>query len=155
MLKLVLLLFAGLFANHVYAQSSAPPLGGAALADWLQAGDYKSWRAEGAVHESQGPHFGRVRAYLNQPLFDSLTADNKQHPKGAVAVKELYGEDGDAVRGWAVGIKTGQNSDGGANWYWYELFDGRTVRDGQGVVLCSACHSTGRDYVLTPWPLKP
>ena len=137
----------------IHAQSPAPPLGGTALAEWLQAGHYKTWQAESAVHASTGPHFGKVRAFLNPALFDSMTAQSGQHPRGAVAVKELYG-DGDTVRGWAVAIKIAAESSGGSNWYWYEIFDNRTVRDARGVPLCSGCHSTGRDYVLTPWPLK-
>ena len=153
LMSTVLALALGLVASGVHAQSPAPPLGGTALAEWLKAGHYKTWRAETGVHGSEGPHFGKVRAFLNPALFDSMKTQSKQHPKGAVAVKELYG-DGDTVRGWAVAIKTASESDGGSNWYWYEFFEDRTVRDGKGVPLCSGCHSAGRDYVLTPWPLN-
>ena len=149
----VLILVLLLKASVVHAQSPAPPPGGAALAEWLQAGHYKTWQSESAVHASAGPHFGKVRAFLNTALFDSRTAQNEQHPKGAVAVKELYGN-GDTVRGWAVAIKLAPESNGGSNWYWYEIFDRSTVRDARDAPLCSGCHSTGRDYVLTPWPLK-
>lgn len=72
------------------------------------------------VHDSQGPHFGKVRAYLNPALYDSLNAKAAQHPNGAVAVKELYG-DGQTLRGWSVAIKTAADSGGGANWHWYEI----------------------------------
>ena len=130
-----------------------PPRGGTALETWLKAGHYKSWRAESDVHDSQGPHFGKVRAYLNPALYDSLNAKAAQHPNGAVAVKELYG-DGQTLRGWSVAIKTAVDSGGGANWYWYEIYNDKVVKDGQGVLLCRSCHFTGRDYVLTPWPLK-
>ena len=129
------------------------PLGGAALEAWLKAGHYKTWRAESGVHDSQGPHFGKVRAYLNPALYTSLNVKTSQHPKGAVAVKELYG-DGDTVKGWSVAIKTAADSSGGNNWYWYEIYENKIVKDGQGVLLCRSCHFTGRDYVLTPWPLK-
>lgn len=135
------------------AQTADVPLGGAALEAWLQAGHYRQWRGESKAHSSQGPHFGKVRAYLNPVLFDSLNAGNKAHPKGAVAVKELYGE-GDQVLGWSVAIKTDAASAAGANWYWYEKFEARVVADGKGILLCRSCHLTGRDYVLTPWPLK-
>ena len=148
--SIVALLFT---VSVVHAQSPAPPLGGMALAEWLQAGHYKTWQAESAVHGSAGPHFGKVRAFLNPALFDSMNTQREQHPRGAAAVKELYG-DGDTVRGWAVAIKLASESSGGSNRYWYEIFDNSTVRDDKGVPLCSSCHSTGRDYVLTPWPLK-
>lgn len=145
---------ASLFSITAYAQSLEPPLGGPELAEWLQAGHYKSWQAESRIHPSHGPHFGKVRAYLNPVLFESMQANNKEHPVRSVAVKELYG-DGDTVQGWAVEIKTATGQkDGGNNWYWYEIFSNRTVRDAQGVALCSGCHNTGRDYVLTPWPLQ-
>jgi len=135
------------------AQTPALPLGGAALEAWLKAGHYKTWRGENGPHASQGPHFGKVRAWLNPALFESLQSKTRQHPQGAVAVKELYG-DGDTVQGWSVAIKTGADSAGGSNWYWYEIFQNKVIRDGQGVLLCRGCHFTGRDYVLTPWPLK-
>jgi hypothetical protein len=140
-------------AGLARAQTPAPPPGGAALEAWLQAGHYKSWRGESGPHVSQGPHFGKVRAWLNPALFESLQAKTRQHPQGAVAVKELYG-DGETVQGWSVAIKTGADSAGGSNWYWYEIFQGKVIKDGQGVLLCRGCHFTGRDYVLTPWPLK-
>lgn len=76
----------------------------------------------------------------------------KQHPKGAAAVKELYGQ-GDNVKGWSVSIKT-DGGDSGTGWYWYETYEARRVADGQGVLLCRSCHFTGRNYVLTPWPLS-
>ena len=140
-------------AGIAVAQAPEPPPGGAALEAWLKAGHYKTWRAESAIHGSQGPHFGKVRAYLNPVLSESLTSKAQQHPKGAVAVKELYGE-GEALQGWSVAIKTAAESGGGSNWYWYEIFQNKLIKDGQGVLLCRGCHFTGRDYVLTPWPLK-
>jgi hypothetical protein len=134
------------------ARAADVPPTGAALGPWLEAGHYKHWRAESGVHASAGPHFGKVRAYLNPVLFGSMQSDAARHPQGAAAVKELYGA-GETVKGWAVYIKTGVG-DAGTDWYWYEKFDARVVADGQGVLLCRSCHFTGRDYVLTPWPLK-
>lgn len=152
-LTMLLLLVSPASIHHVYAQVPTPPLGGEALLQWLQAGHYKDWHAESGIHESDGPHFGKVRAFLNSTLFDSMNQKAHQHPEGSVAVKELYG-DSEEVKGWAVGIKMAEESDGGANWYWYEYFDNDTVKDGKGVFLCSICHRSGQDYVLTPWPLK-
>lgn len=149
----IIIVLLPVFAFSVQAQPPAPPPGGATLLQWLQAGHYKNWHAESDIHESAGPHFGRVRAFLNPVLFESMKNNSAQHPTHSATVKELYG-DGEKLRGWAVGIKTAEESDGGANWYWYEYFNNDTVRDGQGVVLCSVCHRSGKDYVLTPWPLK-
>lgn len=132
---------------------SEPPLGGDALLQWLKAGHYTSWQSESGIHASSGPHFGKVRAFLNPALFNSMNNRSDQHPAGSIAVKELYGES-NTIKGWAVGIKTADLSDGGSNWYWYEYFDNSTVKDGQGVFLCSICHRSGQDYVLTPWPLQ-
>lgn len=140
-------------ANITQAEPTEPPLGGAALETWLKAGHYKTWRSESAAHASQGPHFGKVRAYLNPVLIESLQSKARQHPKAAVAVKELYG-DGKTVLGWSVAIKTEADSGGGSNWYWYEIFQNKVIKDSQGALLCRSCHFTGRDYVLTPWPLK-
>ncbi len=123
-------------------QASEPPLGGTALAEWLGAGHYRQWRGESQIHALQGPHFGRVRAYLNPALFESLSTGKKDHPKGVVAVKELYGS-GDQVLGWSVAIKTEAASAAGANWYWYEQFEARVVADAKGVLLCRGCHLTG------------
>lgn len=152
-LLMMLVLISTVGIQQVYAQTPKPPLGGEALLQWLQAGHYKDWHAESGIHESDGPHFGKVRAFLNSILFDSMNLKAQQHPEDSVAVKELYGES-EEVKGWAVGIKMAEESDGGANWYWYEYFNNNTVKDGKGVFLCSACHHGGQDYVLTPWPLK-
>ncbi len=144
----------GIFATTPSPKAFADvPWGGPALRSWLEAGQYRQWRGESQAHSSQGPHFGKVRAYLNPVLFDSMSAGKKDHPKGSVAVKELYG-DGDKVLGWSVAIKTDAASSFGTNWYWYEKFEDRVVADGKGVLLCRSCHIAGRDYVLTPWPLK-
>lgn len=124
-----------------------------ALLAWLQAGRYLAWPAESAPHASAGPHGGRVRTYLNDPLFASLDAGDAQHPAGAVAVKELFlGRD--EVSGWAVMVRLQPASDGGRGWYWYEYFGPGQVFQGVGLRACTGCHSTGRDYVRIPFPLQ-
>jgi hypothetical protein len=130
-----------------------PPTEPDALLLWLQAGSYGAWAAESAPHQSTGPHGGRVRTFLNPALFDSLTAGQAQHPAGAVAVKELY-LNSQRVRGWAVMVKLADDSDGGRNWYWYEYFGSGEPFSGNGLGICTGCHSTGRDYVRIPFPLS-
>ena len=127
------------------------PTGEAALLPWLEAGQYLDWPAEAAIHASTGPHFGRVRTFLREDLADSLAAGAAQHPVESAAVKELYGEDGDTIRGYSVMVRTSDQADGDG-WYWLERYDGRTYADGEGVGGCTGCHSAGVDFILTPWP---
>ncbi len=130
-----------------------PPQGGAALQAWLEAGHYLSWAAESAPHASTGPHFGKVRTFVNAPLEASLAAGAAAHPAGAAAVKELYGS-GDTVAGWAVAVKLQAASALGEGWHWYERYQGSTYADAAGAGLCTGCHSAGKDFILTPSPLK-
>ena len=128
-----------------------------ALHEWLRAGSYLAFPAESGPHPSAGPHGGDVRTFLAPRLADSLATGAPQHPAGAAAVKELYGQS-TTVTGWAVSVKTGECSDGGDGIYWYEVFDTAPGTQpgfaGAGLALCTNCHDAGRDFVLTPWPLQ-
>lgn len=132
---------------------------GPELRTWLDERRYADWQAESAPHASLGPHFGRVRTFFNESLFASLEAGNGEHPQGSAVVKELYGN-GAEVRGWSVMIKQAPTSDGGANWYWLEVFDTSIFADGPNAGICTGCHTsnfrglTNRDLVLTPFPLQ-
>ena len=130
-----------------------PPIEAAALRAWLEAGSYLDWRAESAPHPSTGPHFGIVRVFVNDALFASLTDGLSQHPSGAAAVKELYGSTASTVGGWAVMVKTQEDSDVGNGWYWLETF-GSFSTGGLGIRGCTVCHSSGRDFVRIPFPLQ-
>jgi hypothetical protein len=134
-----------------------PPVGHDSLFQWLKAGNYKSWVSESKPHPSAGPHPQAVIAFLNESLNASLAAGNASHPRGAAAVKELFDGKGE-ISGWAVSVKTEDDSDGGNGWYWYEILgttaDSRVVADGNGVPLCFGCHTPGKDFVLIPHPLK-
>jgi len=149
LISMALTTFAG-----ITGAAETPPTGVDALLPWLQAGHYQQWQSESRAHESTGPHFGKVRAYLNPLLAASLRAgrDDGEHARGVAAVKELYGM-GETVRGWAVSLKLDGTSAGGSRWYWFEYFDGRVVADARGAPLCAGCHAAGRDFVLVPWPL--
>ena len=137
--------------------SEIPPLGDAALSEWLQAGNYLGWRSEPEQHDSAGPHFGDVRTFINDTLSSSLelVPPSTSLRQGSAAVKELFGSSGTEVRGWAVMIKVEENSDGGNGWYWYERFGNSVFADGQGVRGCTGCHSTStmthvsRDFFLS------
>lgn len=129
------------------------PTEAGALLQWLEAEPYLDWPGESAIHDSAGPHFGNVRTWVHPDLEASLAAGDAQHPSGAAAVKELYG-DGEVRLGWAVEVKLEDDSAGGDNWYWYELYEGGVLADGNGVGVCTGCHGGGQDYVLTPFPLQ-
>lgn len=133
------------------------PANGAELFPWLQAGNYKALIAESAIHASTGPHGGQVLTFVNPILFDALTAGSTNFPEGSASVKELWGN-GTKLNGWAVFVKTQANSANGAGFYWYENYSttdpSSPVADGNGVGLCSGCHSTGTDYFLSPFPLQ-
>lgn len=124
---------------------------------YLQGGGYRGFARESAVHASAGPHGGSVLTFINGALERSLAAGNAAHPKGAAAVKELYGADRTTLTGWAVEVKTEADSAGGQGWYWYEVFsttDGSRPIEGFGNPVCTGCHAEGRDYVRIPFPLQ-
>ena len=139
-------------APDVAAAESLPPTEQKALAAWLAAGSYKAWKAESKVHNSTGPHFGGVKTFVSAKLFESLTQGNATHSVDAATVKELYGS-GSTVLGWSVMRKT-QAGTGGNTWWWYEDYGGKVYAAGQGVSLCTGCHSPGKDYFLSPFPLQ-
>lgn len=124
----------------------------AALEAFLDDGGYQSWSAEPGPHDSTGPHFGAVRVFVNDVLFDSLDAGQGAHPRCAATVKELYGG-GTDVLGYSVWLKIDDESAGGANLFWYEKYQGSTYADGLGAGICTGCHGGGLDYFLTPFPL--
>lgn len=98
--------------------------------------------------------------YVNDILARSLdrgSGANEGHPRCAASIKELF-LGGDAVAGWAVLVKTADDSAAGRGIYWMETTSTAADRtpeyQGAGLGLCVSCHSTGRDHVLTPWPLQ-
>lgn len=137
--------------------SEDPPTNHTGLFEWLKAGSYKGWVSESGPHRSAGPHPQAVIAYLNKALDESLASGNTVHPKGAASVKELFDGNG-KLNGWAVSVKSQEDSAAGQGWYWYEILgtspDSRVVADGNGVPLCFGCHTPGKDFVLIPYPLK-
>jgi hypothetical protein len=131
------------------------------LFSYLQAGSYKNFAAkESGRHPSRGPHTKigwPVRVFLSPKIDASLKAGIASHPIGASIVKEMYDGSG-KLQGWAVMVKTSADSAGGKGWFWYEVtstIDGsKPVASGNGVPLCFGCHFTGRDFVLTEYPLQ-
>ncbi len=134
--------------------SSDIPTNSDELLPWLEDGMYLDWPSESGIHDAtNGSPHGRVRVFINGALDDSLTNAQPAHPMGAAAVKELY-DGNDGFLGWAVAVKTDADSMGGEGWYWYEKIGDNVVADGNGVGLCTGCHSNGVDYFTTTYPLQ-
>ena len=131
------------------------------LHKYLVAGKYKKFAAaESDRHPSGGPHtrFGSpVKVYMNAVMSDAFKTGKNTLPKGAASVKEMFSKEGQ-LEGWAVMLKTKNNSDGGDGWFWYESTNISDASDvvarGNGVAMCYGCHSSGSDFVLTGYPLK-
>ncbi len=132
------------------------------LFEYLNAKGYETFsNRESGTHPSTGPHsrFGRpVRAFFSDELAASLEAGNASHPTGSSAVKEMYLDDGVTLEGWAVAVKTQDDSAGGNGWFWLEFVSTTNPtllgggKAGNGVPLCTGCHAAGRDFVLSTYP---
>jgi hypothetical protein len=125
------------------------------LTPFLEGNGYSGFSAESAVHAGTGtsPH-GMVRVYINDTLEQSLAAGNSSHPVGSAAIKELYDADGVTVDGWAVSVKTAQDSGDGMGWYWYRIINDDLTSDSNGDAQCTGCHQPGVDYFTTVYPLQ-
>jgi hypothetical protein len=151
-----------------------PPTDADAIEAWLADGDYLRWHCEPKAHlfRAPSPH-GYNRICSNDAIAENV-AGSADWPKGAAAVKELYAsEDSTDIIGYAVYLKTEDDSAGGANWYWYERVQ-PTAQGAKEVVIagfgdeapvksgCVGCHAAagsdaehtpsggGRDQVYTP-----
>jgi hypothetical protein len=147
--------------------AQTPPMGESNVVAWLATGQYKQWHCESAAHAARGPSvhtpFDRV---CSNDLLSAAVAGTGSWPEGAAEVKEIFMAVNDATPtgGYAVSLKTSADSAGGANWYFYERFDGVLYADGMGTGLCVGCHSLAgtdaahtttvgaRDFVYTPVP---
>lgn len=141
---------------------SRVPLELNALFDYLQAGEYKKFKAHQAeTHPGRGPHTELglpVRVYYNNILAGSLRAGNATHPAGSSAIKEMYTAGG-VLQGWAVTTKTRATTDDGKGWFWYEVTSATDpnaiAAAGNGVTGCFGCHSRGgSDLILSGFPLR-
>lgn len=140
---------------------SAVPTGQDELFDYLTSGAYTEFVAqESSAHPSRGPHTKPgwpVRVFLDPIVDASLAAGNESHPIGSSLVKEMFDGDGE-LQGWAVMVKTSDDSNNGKGWFWYEVTSTTSGADpvaiGNGVQLCQGCHFIGKDFVLTTYPLQ-
>lgn len=154
-----MLSFALLAAASAAGAADTAPTDAEALNRFLQSGGYKDWQKESQPQQGRsGAHSGgKIRAWLSPALAKSLAEGAKSHPAGSTTVKEIFDASG-KLRGWSVGVKTAADSAGGRNWFWYEVEStapgARPAYVGLNAQPCSACHLTGRDFVLTPYPLR-
>jgi cytochrome c553 len=141
---------------------SRAPIEGDALFSFLQDGVYKKFpHQESATHPGRGPHTELglpVKVYYNKILANSFKAGEEMHPAGSTAVKEMHDADGN-LQGWAVMTKTGEDSDQGRGWFWYEVTsttDSSALQAiGNGIPGCVSCHSRGsQDLTVSGYPLK-
>ncbi len=123
------------------------------LTAFVRNGDYASWHAEPAVHDTSAPHKKKVRVFFNDALVASLQAQNDVHPVGAATVKEMYAADGTTLQGHAVQLKVAEGA-GKDTWLFYEGFtpDYADPFYGRGHPTCEGCHAAGADFVRSPLP---
>lgn len=137
-------------------EEEQPPIGHDAISMYLQEKRYSNFAVEPSIHQSSGPHGGRVLTFVNAPLERSLRDGDATHPVGSASIKELY-RSSDEVQGWAVSIKVADEGTA-QDWYWYYLLStasgAAASADGRGVPLCANCHSGGTDYLLTFGPFE-
>ena len=129
---------------------------------YLQEKGYQSFETkEAEAHPSAGPHLKigePVKVYFSDAVAKSMAGDYTEHPRGSAIVKEIFSPaDKDKLTGWAVSVKTEEKSDGGKGWYWVEFTSTtdsskQAVPAGNGAALCSGCHRTGDDFILSKLP---
>lgn len=143
------------------AVASPVPTDEAKLYSYLQQGKYKSLSMhDPATHPSAGPHFvvgQHVKVYFSDAVAQSLKGGYDMHPKGSAIVKEIYSDNGKKLEGWAVSVKTDEASNGGKGWFWVEYTSTKDINAkpapaGNGEAVCTSCHGTGKDYVLSSLP---
>jgi hypothetical protein len=129
-----------------------PPTDQAAMAAWLDDAPYTAWSCEPEQHPSRNgsPH-GPNRICSNARLSGNT---DTSYPVGAATVKELWKSDG-SIGGHSVMRKV-TSGRGGADWYFFERFDGRIYASSTDSLACTGCHERagsggmpGKDFVFT------
>lgn len=134
---------------------SGPGTAPEAIQAWLVAGGYEGWPKEsGAIPSSA---FGAARTFFSPALARSVSEGAERHPVGAVAVREYYGPDFETLRGYAYLLRVDEGQ-GPESWFWLESWsleaEGEPQVAGFGVSTCAGCHTEGRDFIQTGWPLR-
>lgn len=117
------------------------------MAAFLVAHNYRHWNGDAAVRPTA--QHGGARTYFSPELQASLQRNDRTHPVGSMAVREVYAPDLTTLRGWGVALKTAEKTLPGS-WYWFESFNLESaaplVAD-HGAPGCVSCHSSGTDFI--------
>lgn len=149
-------------------EQTPPTSGRAEIEPWITAASYKAWACEPTVHAARSPSPHGFNRICSNDLIAGAATNTTAWPRGAAAVKELYASmTATTPIGYAVYLKTDDDSAAGANWYWYERVPANsdaphdangTVADGKGGSgpakdICVGCHAAaGSDATHTPSP---
>lgn len=119
----------------------------AGLQALFNARSYAGWRAEPDFHPSRGPHGGEVRVFYGPLAAASLDEGQAAFPAGAATVKEERSSG--QLMGWSAWVKASPDSAGGRGFFWYEILGSQTYGGDLGSGLCTGCHSSGHDFLLS------
>jgi hypothetical protein len=138
------------------APAVAVPTTPGPLNAYLQAGSYKTWAAETAIHRAASPHPTNVRSFANPILEAAMRQGATNFPINSAVVKEIY-DGANNLTTWAVSVKTATKGNAD-DWYWYEAVsspaNANPIVSGNGLGSCAGCHSAGIDYVRTRFPFQ-
>ncbi len=125
-----------------------------ALHEWVLGDEYRAWPSWSSVEPTGG--LGGARVYLSPALYDSLMSGAEQHPVGAAAVRELYGEDLETITGYAVVTRVDEDASADA-WLWFEVFspepDATPATAERAAPGCVGCHQQAVDFIQSALPL--
>lgn len=143
-------------ADDANPDSHSAPTEPDKLHAWLGQGAYLGWESESEI--LPGEFGGGRRVFVDRRLADSLDQRSKSHPVGSAAVREIYANDLETLRGWSVLIKVDQtNANDGTDWYFYETFDPTEPESinvaERGASGCTFCHDDSPDIVRSEYPL--
>jgi hypothetical protein len=151
------------------SDAQTPPTTGRVAAEaWLAEGHYLDWACEPAIHASRDPSPHGFNRICSNTVLAAAVSGSADWPKGSAGVKELFASASDTTPiGYAIYLKTADDSANGDNWYWYERvpLDSEAPHDANGVVadgmgssgpakeICVGCHAgAGTDAFHTPTP---
>jgi hypothetical protein len=124
---------------RVQDEGELPPIDGAAMQAWLEAGHYLEWACESspgaktdgapAIHVH-----GKNRICTNGRL--AAASGEREFPAGSASVKEIYS--GASISSYDVYVKVAAKTADGAGWFWY---GGSATSSGFGLSACTGCHA--------------
>jgi len=145
----------GMSGSDTESPENQVPNDPVALHEWVLERGYSEWTSWSEVRPNGG--IGGNRVFLNEVLVESLAGGQTQHPLGATAVREQYGEDLETLVGWAVTTRISEDDTGADAWLWFEVFstepDATPAVAKPGAPGCVGCHSSATDFIHSTLPL--